>query len=896
MKSLNKWLSRFAGAFNKNANERDLADEFESHFQLHVDDNLRAGLSPAEARRQAILKFGGVESSKESVRDRRGLPFLETLLQDVRFAFRMLRKNPGFTAIAVLTLALGIGASAAVFSLVNAVLLKPLPYPHSERIVFPWRQPPPGTNFGYGDIPWSRIGFNLFSHEAKAFEAVGAFQSDSFNLTGAGDPERLDGLRASSGFFPALGVSPILGRTYSPEEDQPGRAHTVVLGYQIWRDKFGADPAILGRSLSLNGETYQVIGVMPPSFVFPRAEEMPGSFTFARQVQIWVPLALDPGPPVPAEDDELAVVARLRPGATLAQGQAEMNVMAKRIETIFPRGKGWFESRVTPISQQLAGDTRRPLLLILAAVGVVLLIACSNVASLLLTRSLGRKREFTLRAALGANNHRLIRQLLTESLLLASFSGLLGLLLASAAIHFVKALGPTNIPRLAETTLDLRVLAFALGVSFAAGILFGLAPAISASRKNLTESLKAGGQRTGESHANAKFRNALLVSEIALALVLVIAAALLTQTFLHLLRVDPGFNPSRTLTFQLSLPSAKYPDQAHIVTLYQAALHQLQDLPGVESAAIVSTVPLGGPTESTGVRIPDHPARDSSGGPFANYTMASPGYFSAAGTTLLRGRDFTEADTATSLPVTVINNAMAKSFWPNSDAIGKQIGPGSLLYPAATVIGIVADTKRLSLREKPDPEMFVPYTQKVWPSLLTMDVVLRTKNDPAAVTAAARAAIHSVDSDLPLANVSTLATLVDDSVIQQRFAMYVIGAFGALALLLASIGMYGVISYSTTQRTQEIGIRLALGAQRRDVMAMVLAHGGRLAALGITIGLVAALALARTLASFLYGVQPADPMTFAAVALLLCAVALLACYVPARRAMRVDPTVALRYE
>jgi putative ABC transport system permease protein len=889
-------LLRITGLFGGRRRERELAEEFESHLELHFEDNLRDGMSPVEARRQAVLKFGGMEAAKESCRDRRGLPFLESLTQDIRFALRILRKNPGFVAIAVLTLALGIGASTAVFSLVNAVLLKPLPYPNSGQIAFPWRQAPPGLNLGYNDLPWGRIEFLFLSQESQTFQALGAFKSDSFNLTGSGDPARLDGLRASAGFFHALGVSPVLGRTFTDDEDQPGHEHSVVLGYQLWRDRFGGDPAILGRSLELNGDAYTVLGVMPAGFVFPRAQEMPGSFTFAREAQLWIPLALSRGALIPAEPSELAIVGRLKPGITVAQGQAEMDVLGQRLQAQFPQAKGWFTSRLTPMARQLGGETRRPLLLILGAVGIVLLIACSNVASLLLTRSLGRKREFTLRAALGADKRRLIRQLLTESLLLASFGGLLGTLLSAAAIHFMKILGPLSIPRLSETALDFRVLGFAVGVSLFSGVCFGLAPAIAGTRENLIESLKEGGPRSGESQATTKLRNALLVSEVALAFVLVIAAGLLAQTFFHLLSVDPGFNPARVLTFELSLPASKYTNQDQIVALYQSALQKLRGLPGVESAGITETVPMGGATESTALRIPGHPATDPNDRPYSNYTMASPGYFVTVGTPMLRGRDFLESDTVDSVPVTIINSAMAKKYWPGEDPIGKQVGPLSRLYPVATIIGIVADTKRLSLREEPPPEMYVPYTQKVWPSLLTMDVVLRTKVDPVAAAASAREAIHSVDPDLPLANIATLETLVDGSMTQQRFAMFVLGTFGALALLLASIGMYGVISYSTMQRTQEIGIRMALGAQRRNVLAMVLGHGSRLAGLGIAIGLIAALAMGHTMASFLYGVQASDPLTLAGVSLLLLAVALLACYVPARRAMRTDPVIALRDE
>jgi predicted permease len=821
---------------------------------------------------------------------------VRTLWQDLRFGVRMLRKSPGFTAVAVLTLALGIGASTAVFSLVNAILLKPLPYPRSEQLVIPWRQVPPQLNLGYDEIPWGLMDFRRMLADSKMFQDLGAFKSDSFLLTGAGDPAKLDGLRASAEFFPALGVQPVLGRAFTPEEDQPGHEHEVLLSYGLWREHFGADPGILGRSLELNGAAYTVIGVMPPGFAFPRKEEMPGSFEFPREAALWAPLAL-PATKLHQDDpDELAVIGRLRPGATIEQAQAEMNVFARRMETEIPRGKGWFNSRVTPLTRQVAGDTRRPLLLVLAAIGVVLLIACANVANLLLSRSLGRRKEFMLRAALGAGHGRLVRQLLTESVLLALVAGMAGLLLAEAGIYFVQAFGPSNIPRLREVSLDFRVFAFAIAGTLASGILFGLAPAFGAGRENLVETLKEGGQRAGGSLAGARIRSALLISEVALAFVLVVAAGLLVQTFFHLLSVDPGFNPTRVLTFELSLPGTKYTDTDHIVALYRNALERLRAVPGVESAGLVRTVPMGGAADSTGIRIPGKARGDYTAGPFAEYTIVSPGYFSAVGTPLLRGRDFLDSDTTDSGQVTVISSAMAKKFWPGEDPIGKQVGPGSARYPVATIIGIAADVKHLSVREEPGPEMYVLYNQKIWPSLLTMQFAVRTKADPASVNAGTREAIRSVDPDLPIAKVAPLTVIVKDSLTQSRFSMLLLGAFGALALILASIGIYGVISYSVGQRTREIGVRMALGAQRRNVLGLVLGQGARLAGLGIAIGLVAAIGVTRLMASLLFGVAPRDPLTFFAVPVLLMAIALLACYIPARRAMRVDPMVALRYE
>jgi len=896
MPILARIASGFENLFRKTHNDRDLDAEVRSYVQLLAEENMRAGMPPERALREARVELGGIEQVKEQSRDARAGASFDSLLQDLQYGARILRKNSGFSAIAILTLALGIGASTAVFSLVNAVLLKPLPYPSSQQIVFPWRQPPVGLNLGYNEMPWGRPDFLFFARESKSFQSEAAFKSDSFNLTGSGDAARLDGLRASAGFFPSLGISPVIGRTFTAEEDQAGHEHVVVLSHRLWRDRFGGDTQILGRVLQLNSEPYTIIGVMPPGFVFPRADEMPNSFPFPRETQLWVPLALIPGPTIPGEDSELAVIGRLQPGITSAQAQLEMNVMAKRLEDFFPGGKGWFSMKITSMEQQIAGDLRRPLLLILGAVGVVLLIACSNVAGLLLSRSLARTKEFTLRAALGAGKWRLMRQLLTEALILAGIGGIAGILIAKAAIHFVKFFAPPNIPRLNEVSLDLRVVLFALAVTSVTGILFGLAPAIAGSRGNLVESLKEGGQRSGSRASAAKLRNVLLISEVALALVLVISAGLLTRTFLRLLRVDPGFNPTRVLTFELTLPATKYADQPQIVALYQKALQSIRSLPGVESAGITATTPLGGATESTSIRLPDQPSRDPKAGAFSNYTMVSPGYFAAAETPILRGRDFLDSDTADSQPVTIINSAMAKKFWPGQDAIGKQVAPASKKYPAETIIGIVPDVKRLSLREDPPPEMYVPYNQKVWPSLLTMDIILRTKIDPASLTDSVRNALRSVDPDLPLAKIATLSTIVDDSMTLPRFAVFVLSSFAGLALLLASVGMYGVISYFVGQRTREIGVRVALGAQRRDVFGMVLSQGARLATVGIALGLLGALAATRMMVSFLYGVQPTDPLTFAALPFLLLSIALLACYIPARRAMRVDPMVALRHE
>ena len=888
--NLRRWFSR-------ERRDENMNDELRFHIEQQTAENIASGMAPAEARRQARLQFGALEGIKENCREQRRGFWLEELWADVRYGVRILGKNPGFAAAATLTLALGIGASTAVFSLVNAILLKPLAYRNPDQMVMIWNIPPPGVNVGFDYLPWGRFQFLEFAPETKTLAAIGAFESDSFNLTGSGEPARLEGVRASAGFFPALGVSPVLGRTFAPEEDRQGHEQEVVIGYALWQERFGGDAAILGRVLELNGNPFTVIGVMPSGFAFPRAENMPAAgWKPPRDVRLWVPLALVPGPLVPADPWELGVVGRLKPGMTLAQARAEMAIFSKRIEAEFPpQAKGWFECRFVPLAQQVSGDVRRPLLLILGAVGVVLLIACSNVASLLLARSIARRREFTLRTALGASRGRLIRQLLTESLLLAAAGGLVGVLFAEAGIRFTRAYGPGNLPRLRDVGLDLPVLAFALGAALVTGILFGLAPALAAGRENLAGSLRAAGQRLSGGAQSSRLRKILLVSEMALAVVLLVAAGLLTRTFFRLLGTDPGFHATHALTFEISLPASRYAGQPHIVALYRNALDRLRAIPGVQSAGIVETVPMSGATESTGIRIPGRTVRDPHG-LSANYTMVSPGYFRAMGTPILRGRDFLETDTADSEPVTVIGASMGKKFWPGEDPLGKHVGPGSPKYPVATIVGIAADVKHQSLREETLPEMYVLYAQKVWPSLLTMDVVLRTNFEPGFLTASVRDAIRSADPDLPLSRIATLSSLVDDSVARPKFSMLLLTSFGAIALLLAAIGMYGVVSYSVAQRTQEIGIRMALGAQRGGVFRDVLGQGGRQAGLGILIGFIAALGVTRLMASFLYGVHTVDALSFAAAALILLGVALLACYIPARRAMRLDPMTALRYE
>jgi putative ABC transport system permease protein len=820
---------------------------------------------------------------------------MTTILQDIRYAWRLLVKQPAFSAIAVVTLGLGVGAGTAVFSVVNTVLLKPLPYPDATRIVFPWRQAPRNVDVGFRDLPWSRWEFQTFTAQMQTFEQFGAMLGDWMNLTGSGDAVRLGVARVSAGVFPALGVQPAIGRSFTAEDDRPGREREVILGDRLWRERFGGDRGIVGRSIDLNGASCTVVGVMPPGFSFPRSADMPGSFSFPPQPDLWVPLALPTGAWRRGEPSELAVVARLRRGVSIQQAQGELDRFEQQMDRFQPGGKGWFASRVTPMTEQFVGDSRRPLLLLLLAVGVVLVIACSNVANLLLNRAIGRSRELAVRAAIGASRARLVQQLVIESVVLSALGGATGILGASLAIDLVKIVGPSTIPALQDVSVDPRVLAFAVAASFVSGFLVGLAPVIILDARRLGRSLHDGGARAGTSAHGRRVRHGLVLSQLALAVVLLIASGLLVRTFISLMRADGGFNADRVLTFELTLPQATYPNADRIVRFYDRMLPRIANVPGVAASGLGETIPLGGPGESTVLRIPDRVVATNQQRPFANYTIVSAGYFGAVGTPLLRGRDFLATDVANSQQVAIVNRTMAERFWPGQSAIGKAVGVPIMPFDM-TVVGVVADIKHGTMRETPGPEVFVPYTQNPWPSMQTLHVAVRTRTEATAATAAIREAIASIDPAVPLANIASLETIVGNAVAQPRFAMYLVTAFGVVALLLACIGLYGTLSHTVLARTQEFGIRLALGARRADLLRMVLRDGLGLAGIGVGAGAVAAFVAARAIAVFLYGVTPSDPLTFAVVTSMLLGVASLACCIPAYRATRVDPLIAIRAE
>jgi predicted permease len=883
---------RLRALFRRRDVETELEQELRFHFENEIEKYKSMGMAPEEALRRARLSFGGHEQIKEDCRAARGTNLLESCLFDIRYGLRVLCKNPGFAIIAVMTLSLGVGASAIIYSLVDTILLRPLPYPNASRVTMLWQVAPAGSFFGTQSIPWEPLEFHLLEKTSKTFQNLGAFKKQSFNLTGVFPPLRLEGARVSAGFFPTLGVSPLSGRTFNASEEQEGHEHEAVLSSRLWMSRFGGDAQILGKKIELDGDRYTVIGVMPASFNFPNAEGMPPIVEMPKEPEFWVPLAL---PAAETESGELGVIGEMKPGMSTDQLQRELKAFDRHLEQQVPHDKGAF-TRVVPLAQQTVMNVRRPLFLLLGAVSVVLLIACSNVACLMLNRSLARRRDFTLRGALGARRRRLIRQLMTESLLLALAGGLMGIGLGEVGLSLVKHFGPSTIPHLHETQLNARVIAFALGVTIVTVMGLGLPAAFGATRINIVEDLKGGGQMPGGSIAAPRIRNTLLTAQVALSLVLVIATGLLIRSFRNTLHADAGFDASRIVIFELPVPTAKYGDIPSLVRLYKEVLKQLQRVPGVQSAGFASLVPMGGSSDAAMIRIQEHPKANDA----ANYALVSPGYFTTIGASLLRGRDITDADNLSTLPVTIINSDMARKYWPGEDPIGKQVGIDFPGVPVRTVVGVVGDIKQTSLREDPSPKMFVPYAQIGTlieaNSIRSMQYAVRAMGEPASISENLRPAVHTVEPDLPVANFAMLTTLVDDSVSTDRFIMLQFGAFGALSLILATIGMYGVISYSVMQRTAEIGVRIALGAGRGQIFILILRQGSRVVCSGIAIGLIAAFATTRVMTRFLYGVRPTDPMTFAAVALLQLVVALLACYLPARKAMSVNPVTALRYE
>lgn len=811
-----------------------------------------------------------------------------TLWQDLRYSARALLKNPGFTIVAVIALALGIGANTAVFSIVNAVILRPLRFENPDRLVMLWE-----TNLSQGldHSQTSPVIFTDWREQKQVFEDVAVWWYPQVNLTDTGsDPVRVRTIDVTDNFFSVLGVQPMLGRRFLPGEDKRGAEPVAVLSYSLWKDRFDSDPNILGRAIALDGRVYSVIGVMGSDFNYPE------------NMQVWRPLGWDP-----AQHNRAArfmeVVARLAPGVTLERAQADLSALGRRLEQEYPKSNINWGVSLVPLHNEIVGNFRPALLIMLGAVALVLLIACANIANLLLARAGSRQKEIAIRLALGASRARLIRQLLTESILLASIGCALGLLLAYFGGKFLMAFSPIAIPRLSEIVIDARMVSFTVAITLATGIIFGLVPALQASRPDLNQVLKEGGRDSRSSSSGNRIRHALVVSEIAIALMLLIGAGLLLKTFLHLQRAEPGFNPNSVLTFNLQLPGSKYNDWRQVSSFYSRLLDRIRTLPGAQSADATSFLPLdrGRPLK---INIVGQPVPQPGEEPVGQYRPVSRGYFQTMGIPLVEGREFVERDNADASGVVVINQAMASRYWPNENPLGKrvinttgrQFGPLGRIMPNSLefeIVGVVGNEKNNGLNAAAEPAIYFSHDQFAYRS---MSVVVRTAAEPMSLLGAIQNEVWAMDNSLPVSDVKTASDILANSVAQPRFSLLLLGVFAALALLLAAVGIYGVMAYSITQRTREIGIRMALGAARNDVLRMVLKEGFKFALTGIGIGIAGAFLIARVMKSLLYGVSATDPLTYAIVSIILAAVALLACFIPARRATKVDPLVALRYE
>jgi putative ABC transport system permease protein len=812
---------------------------------------------------------------------------MQTLLQDFRYGFRTLLKKPGFTFIAVIALALGIGANTAIFSVINSILLRPLAYRDSDRLVT--------VNHDYPKIKLkasvSAPGYVHYRDHVKSFESLAALRGTTFNLTdGGGEPERLTGAQVTANFFGTLGAGVAHGRLFLAEEDQPGREKVVILSDALWQRRFGGDAGLLNRAITLNGESYIVVGVMPPDFQFGRE--------LGRQAELLTPIAFTPQQLQMNNltNENLMVIGRLRAGAPIEQAQAELDALAANLRQQYMPGMGRDGFGLTSeyFRDLLVGDLRKPLWFLMGMVSLVLFIACANVANLLLARAADRRKEIAIRTALGAGRWRVVRQLLTESVLLAGMGGLLGLGLAGLGVRALARIEQVRIPRAHELGVDWRVLGFTLGASLLTGILFGLLPALQSAKADLHETLKEGG-RSGSGGARSWLRNSLVVTEMALALALLVGAGLLMRSFWEVQKVNPGFAPQNLLTMSVGLPQAKYPEPAQRDQFYRQLLDGVRALPGVVSAGAVSILPMSGTNSSGSFRIEGRQIAQGESMPHGDRWAATDGYFATMKIPLRRGRFFDERDRMDSQPVALIDETMARKYWPNEEPLGKRISyQGGAQNPIwREIVGIVGHAKHRGLEGESRVQYYIPHAQM---QSASMFLAVRTAGEPAQLTGAVRGAIRGLDRDLPVFNVKVMEQLVADSMAQRRFALTLLGLFAGVALLLAAVGLYGVLSYSVRQRSHEIGIRLALGARAADVVRMVVRQGMMMAAIGVAAGLVLAFVLTRWMGRLLFEVKATDPLTFAVIALVLLLVALLACFVPARRATKVDPIIALRYE
>jgi putative ABC transport system permease protein len=877
------FIQRLRGVFFKRKLERDLEDEIRSHLEMQIEENVRRGMSPEEARHAARRKFGGVEQVKEAYRDGSGLPLVESTLQDLRYAVRTLAKNPGFSLIAIIILALGIGANTAIFSAVSAVLLRPLPYPEPDRLVMVWER---HIKEDLRNVV-SVADFCDWRERNRVFENIAAQIGITVDLTEGGEPERIGATGVSPSYFDVLGVKPMLGRSFLPEEELPGAANVAVINHTLWQRRFGADRSIIGRTISLSGESYEVIGVLPSSSRYGNED-----------LGLWVPLKILPQARQNRLRHSLRVVARIKSGITLQQARADMERVSAELMREYPAENTNHTAFVIPLHAELVSgegvDIRQPLLILFAAAGLVLAVACANVANLQLIRAAARRKEIAIRAALGARPRRIARQLLTESMLLAALGGAVGTLLAYWGIAAITALIPQRVLHLTGSPrLDLRILGFTLVISLGSGVLSGLGALRRASRPNLTDTLREGGGGSGV--ATNRARSMVVVAEIALAVVLLIGAGLMIRTLWNIQHVQLGFDPRDVVTAQIVLPSARYPQREEMTRFFQQLSERVRALPGVQAVGAISRLPLTGGYGSTSIAIEGRAEMINllpQARPRIYPRTVTPDYFQAMGIPLLKGRFMTAKDAGNAPLVVLINQTAATRYWPGGNPLGQrvQIGGGN---PWKEVIGIVGDAKhRGGLDQDILPEVYFPWAQYTQSS---GTMVVRGTN-VSSLAPAIRSKAQELDRLLPISNVRTLEEIVEGSIAAPRTNTLLLALFAGIALALAAVGIYGVMAYSVAQRAHEIGVRMALGAQSSDALKLVLKQGMILALVGALIGLIASWGLTRLMESLLFGVGTTDPLTFILIPLLLILVALLACWLPARRATKVDPLVVLRNE
>ena len=876
--NLNDLLRRWRALTHKAELDQELDEEMRFHLERDIQQNIENGMTPEDARYAALRAFGGVDQSKEECRSARGVGLIDNIVRDITFSMRVLLKNYAFTIVVVLTLALGIGANTAIFSFANGILLRPLPYPESDRLAV---LDEVALKEGGSSIGVSYPNFLDWREQNKVFEGIAThFGTSRFAMTAGGSPSEIRGSRVSYGLFEVLRVSPILGRTFTENEDRPEEDSVVILGYDLWQRSFGGDPNVIGQKITISSRPRMIVGVMPRGFRFPEVSEL------------WVPLAVT-SKIYTRTDHGLETIARLKDGVTVAQAQTDMNNVAAHIEEQNPVTNEGLRVTVTSLRDNLSGSYRDGLLILLGVVGFVLLVACVNVANLMLARATARQKEFALRAALGASRWRIMRQLLFESMLLAIVGGALGFVLSIWALHLLLTAIPIDLPFWMNFDLDFRVLGFTLAITLLTGLIFGAVPALQTSRVDLNDTLKEGGRNS--TGVRSRARSLLVVTEIAMSLVLLVGAGLMVQSFLRLRRVNIGLEPKNVLTATVLLPRAKYTTDDQRTAFFKLLVERVRGLPGVEAASATATLPLGGNTWGRSLTVEGYPVLSVGQAPSVQHTVVAPGYFRTMGITLLAGRDFNDADTKDSQNVTIVDERLARQYWPNNTPIGKRVrfGPPEDNEPWFTIVGVVSAVRHQRVQEETRPSVYLPH-QKI--AVGGMSLVARTTANPHDFIGAARREVGQLDPDLPVSEVATMEEVVAESIWQPRLYAMLFAVFASGALLLALIGIYGVMAFLVQTRTHEIGVRMALGASARDVFKLIVGRGMKLTAVGVLIGIAGAIALTRLMHSLLFNTSATDPFTFILISLSLSLAAFLACYIPARRAAKVDPLVALRYE